>query len=66
LPSGKLHEKVNTAFKQSLKLYQSICDIMELYNKPDYPCPEDYERFNQETLREANDAPYPHVRRRGE
>ena len=29
LPSGKLHEKVNTAFKQSLKLYQSICDIIE-------------------------------------
>jgi hypothetical protein len=66
LPSGKLHEKVNTAFKQSLKLYQSIRDIIELYNNPDYPCPEDYKRFNQETLREANDAPYPHVRRRGE
>ena len=66
LPSGKLHEKVNTAFKQSLKLYQSICDIIKLYNNPDYPCPEDYERFNQETLREANNAPYPHVRRRGE
>ena len=61
LPLGKLHEKVNTAFKQSLKLYQSICNIMELYNKPDYPCPEDYECFNQETLREANNAPYPHV-----
>ncbi len=34
LPLGKLHEKVNTAFKQSLKLYQSICDIIELYNNP--------------------------------
>ena len=63
-PSNKLQEKVNTAFKQSLKLYQSIRDIIVLYNNPDYPCPEDYERFNQE--REANDALYPLVRRRGQ
>ena len=63
-PSDKLHEKVNTAFKQSLKLYQSIRDIIVLYNNPDYLCPEDYERFNQE--REANDALYPHVQRRGQ
>jgi hypothetical protein len=53
LPSGKLHEKVNTAFKQSLKLYQSVRDIIELYNNPDYPCPEDYERFNQEKERQT-------------
>ncbi len=64
LPSDKLHEKVNTAFEQSLKLYQSIRDIIVLYNNPDYPCPEDYECFNQE--REANDALYPLVRRRGQ
>ena len=63
-PSDKLHEKVNTAFKQSLKLYQSIRDIIVLYNNPDYPCPEDYKRFNQE--REANDALYPLVRRHGQ
>jgi hypothetical protein len=52
-PSGKLHEKVNTAFKQSLKLYQSIHDIIVLYNNPDYPCPEDYELFNQEKERQT-------------
>ncbi len=63
-PSDKLQEKVNTAFKQSLKLYQSNCNIIVLYNNPDYPCPEDYERFNQE--REANDALYPLVRMRGQ
>ncbi len=61
-PLDKLQEKVNTAFKQSLKLYQSIRDIIVLHKNPDYPCPEDYERFNQE--REANDALYPFVRRR--
>ncbi len=63
-PLDKLQEKVNTAYKQSLKLYQSIHDIIVLYNNPDYPCPEDYERFNQE--REANNALYPLVRRRGQ
>jgi hypothetical protein len=63
-PSDKLQEKVNAAYQQSLKLYQSIRDIIVLYNNPDYPCPEDYERFNQE--REAYDALYPLVRRRGQ
>ncbi len=56
-PSNKLHEKVNTAFKQSLKLYQSIRDIIVLYNNPDYLCPEDYKHFNQE--KKVNDALYP-------
>jgi hypothetical protein len=50
-PSDQLETQVRTAFQQSLKLYYSISDILTLYINPDYPCPEDYIRFNQEQER---------------
>jgi hypothetical protein len=47
-PSDKLNTYVQTALSQALSLNRIIKDICLLYYNPDYPCPEDYERFNQQ------------------
>jgi len=62
-PSDKLEEKVQSALKQSVKLYHCVADIVGLYNDPDYPCPEDFVRFNKK--KEQQDGRYPSTRRRG-
>lgn len=62
-PSDKLESKVQSALKQSVKLYHCVADIVGLYNDPDYPCPEDFLRFNKK--REQKDGLYPSTRRRG-
>lgn len=62
-PSDKLEEKVRSALTHSIKLYNSVADIVALFNDPDYPCPEDYARFN--LTREQQDGRYPVTRRRG-
>jgi hypothetical protein len=62
-PSDKLEEKVRSALTNLLKLYNSVADIVALFNDPDYPCPEDYARFNWK--REQLDGRYPVTRRRG-
>ena len=40
--SDKLEEKVRSALANWLKLYNSVADIVALFNDPDYSCPEDY------------------------
>jgi hypothetical protein len=62
-PSDQLETHVRTALEQSLKLYYGICDIVNLYIDPDYPCPEDYVRFNQD--QERTDGRYRPTIRRG-
>jgi hypothetical protein len=62
-PSDKLDEKVRLALKRSIELYYSVADIVQLFVDPDYPCPEDYARFNSK--REEQDGRYPVTRRRG-
>jgi hypothetical protein len=47
-PSDKLNTYIQTALSQALSLNRIIKDICLLYYDPDYPCPEDYERFNQQ------------------